>query len=286
VVNSATDTDGFGVGASWVADSGYIGASFSNLQSLYGSAVEQDVTVDLDQNRVDVEGAWLKPFGPFSRVIARAGRSNYEHTEFEGPDPGTVFKNDEWEGRVELSHGSGKGLAGSFGLQSRHRDFEAIGEEAFIQPNTTKSWALFGLEEYTHGPVRYQLGARFENQKAASDDPTLEDRDFDGVTGSVGVVWSASDAWAIGGTLTQATRFPTVEELYSNGPHIATFAFEVGDSSLDKEKSLGLDLALRKLTGVVSGELTLFVQRYDGFIFDEDTGSTFDVAGELIPVSQ
>lgn len=272
VANSATETDSVGLGASWVGDSGYVGASFSTLDSLYGIAVEEDVTIDLDQRRVDVEGAWLTPFGPFRRLVVRAGRSDYEHIEFEGPDPGTIFLNDEWEGRLELSHRPLRGFAGSFGLQLREREFEAIGDEAFIRPNESSSWALFAFEELTRGPLQFQFGGRYENQEARTSDPGLEDRDFDGLTGSFGLVWTANEAWGIGASLTRATRFPTVEELYSDGPHIATLAFEVGDDDLGKETSLGLDFSLRKKTGRVTGEVTLFEQRYDDFIYDRDTG--------------
>ena len=60
-------------------------------------------------------------------------------------------------------------------------------------------------------------------------------------------------AYAIASTLSYSSRVPTAEELYANGPHIATFSFEVGDDDLDLEKSVGLDVALQKGLGARGG---------------------------------
>ncbi len=287
LANSATEADGGGLGVSWVGDAGYAGVAYSTSATLYGIAVEDEVTIDLDQERFDVQGAWTRPFGPFTRFYARAGSADYEHTEFEGPLVGTVFSNEEWEGRVELTHRALGPFSGAFGLQLRDRDFEAIGDEAFVQPNATTNQAAFALEEWSIGDVVLQFGARFETQDTESTDPLLDDRDFDGVSGSVGAIWSVNEAWVVGSTLARSTRFPTAEELYSNGPHIATQAFEIGDDRLGKEQSLGFDVALRKRAGRVTGELSLFAQRHDDFIYELDTGNTIEIEpGEFLPIFQ
>jgi len=40
-------------------------------------------------------------------------------------------------------------------------------------------------------------------------------------------------------------RAPTTEELFSNGPHLATNQFEIGDITLDEETALGVEGAIR-----------------------------------------
>ena len=47
---------------------------------------------------------------------------------------------------------------------------------------------------------------------------------------------------------------------------------EVGDPTLDPETSLGLEVMLRKRAGRVRGELNLFVNRYDDYIYEMPTG--------------
>jgi iron complex outermembrane receptor protein len=66
------------------------------------------------------------------------------------------------------------------------------------------------------------------------------------------------------------------EELYFNGAHEATFQFQVGDPNLGTESSNGLDLSLRKRTGRVTGALSVFAQRFDGYIFQDPTGEIED----------
>ena len=54
-------------------------------------------------------------------------------------------------------------------------------------------------------------------------------------TGSVGVTWEISPVWALTASLNRPERAPTPEELYADGPHAATFAYEIGDPFLEPE---------------------------------------------------
>jgi iron complex outermembrane receptor protein len=89
-------------------------------------------------------------------------------------------------------------------------------------------------------------------------------------------VWQNAKGWGASVTVARSTKLPNAEELFSNGPHLATRAFEIGDPGLGKEKSLGLDLSLRKRTGRVAGQVNLFLNRFDDYIFEEFTGEEED----------
>jgi iron complex outermembrane receptor protein len=65
-----------------------------------------------------------------------------------------------------------------------------------------------------------------------------------------------------------------VQELYANGPHAATAAYEIGNPNLRRERSLALDVTLRKRAGFVTGAVTVFANRFQGFIFEIPTGET------------
>ena len=43
----------------------------------------------------------------------------------------------------------------------------------------------------------------------------------------------------------QTMRAPRVEELYSDGPHLATYAFEIGNPDLKSEKIYGIENSIR-----------------------------------------
>ena len=93
------------------------------------------------------------------------------------------------------------------------------------------------------------MGGRVERQDVEAAGDVTAERRFTGYSGSAGVVWQGARGWGAALTMARSTKLPNAEELFSNGPHLATRAFEIGDPALGKEKSLGLDLSLRSGRG-------------------------------------
>jgi iron complex outermembrane receptor protein len=302
--NSAIESESASVSASLVGRRGFMGLSASGFDTLYGvpgghghaeepppgeeehaeepppgeeeHAEEGPVRVDLEQRRMDFRGGYTEPFGGFRAAKLRFGVADYQHVELEGDEIGTTFNNDAWEGRLELLHKPVGALSGSFGAQIARRDFEAIGAEAFVPPTETRSFAVFAFEEIGRGPLRGQFGLRYENQDADAVGEAPLSRSFDGLSGSAGLVWNGSSGFGVALTGARSVKLPNAEELYSNGPHIATRAFEIGDPDLDKETSYGVDLSLRQRSGRFTGELSLFGTWFDDYIFEELTGEEED----------
>ena len=82
---------------------------------------------------------------------------------------GTRFNNDATDARLELTHQPLFGWRGVLGAQTLRRDFEALGEEAYVPQTLTRNHGLFLLEEYTAGAWRYELGLRHEWQDIDAD---------------------------------------------------------------------------------------------------------------------
>jgi iron complex outermembrane receptor protein len=277
VPNSATETESGALGFSYIGDNGFLGLSTSALDTLYGiPGGEEDLSIDLEQRRYDLRGSVTRPLGIFRGLNVRFGVTDYEHRELEGTEIGTRFLNESWEGRVELLQNAMGPLSGSLGFQALSRDFEAIGDEAFVPPTQTESWAVFAFEELERGPWRFQLGGRYENQDVTAEIGGTNHRSLSGLSGSLGVVWQADEDYSVGVSLARSTKLPNAEELFSNGPHLATRAFEIGDPDLKEETSLGVDVTLRKSNGPLTGELTFFSNRFDDYIFESATGEEED----------
>ena len=270
VLNSYLEAKGGSGGVSYVSDSGYLGASASRFDTNYGNPAEEVVHLELSQKRYDVQGELYRPDGFLRGLKGRFGHNDYEHTEFEGDEVGTKFLDNGSEGRLEALHRAFGPVTGSFGVQVKKRNFEAIGEEAFVPPTSTDNWAAFLFEEVGSGPFRAQLGLRHDKQDTSADAPDLPDRNFSATSASLGGLYVQGD-YAAALTVSRSVKLPNAVELYANGPHIATLAFEIGDPNLDEEKSLGVDLSLRKTAGRAHGELSLFANRIDGFIFEQFT---------------
>lgn len=298
--NSATEARGGAVGGSLVGARGFLGLALSGFDTEYGvpghhheegeehegegedghvEGAEEGVRIDLDQRRADLRGELHDPLRGLSSVRVRFGLSDYEHRELEGGAVGTTFNNNAWEGRLEASHRPLGALSGAFGLQVGRRDFEAVGEEAFLPPSLTRSWALFAFEEIGRGALRLQLGGRYESQEVEAEGDAPVRRDGDGWSGSAGLVWRGGNGFSVGATVARSSKLPTAEELFSNGPHIATQSFEIGDPDLTNEKSLGFDLTVRRTGERVVGEASLFLNRFDDFIFADVTDEVEDGLG-------
>ncbi|HEV8630753.1 MAG TPA: TonB-dependent receptor [Thermoanaerobaculia bacterium] len=276
VANSALTAKGGSAGGSWVGENGFLGVSATRFDTTYGNPAEPDaqVHIDLTQKRYDLQGEYDGGLGFLKSLRTRIGRNHYNHAEIEGGELGTLFIDRGWEGRVEAVQQSFGNVNGSFGVQWKRRDFSAIGEESFVEPNHTDTWAGFLFEEIGSGSLRAQLGLRHESQDTKIDSVELPDRTFGATSGSLGGIWTTGN-YAVALTGSRSVKLPNAEELYANGVHAATEAFEIGDPNLQAEKSTGLDLSLRKTSGRARGEVSVFASNTNGYIFEELTDEVF-----------
>ena len=98
-----------------------------------------------------------------------------------------------------------------------------------------------------------------------------DDINFTTFSLSTGADIQVTEQLNIGGTVFRTERAPNTEELYSNGPHLATTQFEIGDPDLDIETALGIELALRHNTPSTSFSANLFYTDYDDYIYERES---------------
>ncbi|MGH8019627.1 MAG: TonB-dependent receptor [Opitutaceae bacterium] len=234
------------------------------------------VLIDLEQRRVDLAADVTEPFAFLENVRFRAGYADYRHLELEGDEIATQFDTEGWEARVDAVHRPIGRVEGALGFQLQRHKLSVAGEEAFLPPTLTTSHALFGIEEVVTGSVRWQAGARVEDQEVSVLNDSPDGRSKTAWSTSAGALWTIDPRWTLALSLARTERNPTAQEWFANGPHAATRAFEIGNPGLGKEKSSGIDLSLRRRTGRVTGAVSLFHTDYDRFIFGKATGATED----------
>ena len=274
--NSAIDSDSGSVGLSFVSEHFHAGASYSGLESNYGvpgHAHEgaNGPRLNLRQRRADFQAEWHGESGFLRGARLKFGQARYRHAEVE-PDGavGTLFRNRGYDGRLELLHGDAKAWSGAIGLQGSRSNFSATGEEAFLPPSITETHALFAFEELSRGTVTWQFGGRLEGTAVAPKNGRR--KRFGEFSGSAGAVWKRSEALTLALSVTHTGRAPNAQELFADGPHLGTQAFEMGDPRLEAERSLGIEASARRRTELVTGSFTLFSHAFRGFIFEQPTG--------------
>jgi iron complex outermembrane receptor protein len=111
--------------------------------------------------------------------------------------------------------------------------------------------------------------------------PDVRDRNFTGASGSFGVHTDIGRTGAFVVNLTSASRAPAIEELFNFGPHVGNLAFEIGNPDLGIERTLGLDVSLRRRAERVSGELNAYIYRVRDFVYLDFTGEVVDNLREV-----
>lgn len=282
--NSAAETWTAGVGAAIVTDAGHLGVSYSHYDSLYGVPVryatepgqEQEAPrIDIVQNRLDLRADVSTGGGFLDRVRLRAGHADYRHYELEeSGEIGTAFYSKGTEGRLELVQGNHGGWTGATGAQFFNRNFDVVGEEAFLPRNETTQVGLFTLQGFDAGPFKAEGGLRYEVtdqvSKVLADDPAFfgGKRHFGTLSGSIGASYGVGTA-RVGLNVSHTERAPSAEELFANGPHAGTQAWELGDPNLATEKSWGVEATFHLHGDGYSLDASAYHSWFNDFVYQD-----------------
>jgi iron complex outermembrane recepter protein len=267
-----------------------VGFSINRHDALYGVPLRYSLdpeieaeapTIDVEQTRYDAR-AEIPLSGAFSQVRARGGFSDYRHHEIE--DTGEIastFFTTGGEGRIELVQTEREGWGGTSGVQYLARKVHIDGEEKFLPASKQRQAGLFTMQSLVRGPLRLEGGFRVETSKlSAEEDEDLgtpsQKRKFTTFSASGGASYEFSPGWRGGVTLSRSSRAPSIEELFANGPHAGTQAFEVGDPDLDTERSMSVEASVRKSTGPLKLTATAYYTHFSNFIFQTPTGEIED----------
>ena len=289
VANSNSETWTAGFGGSYLFDNGYVGAAYSHFDTQYGVPNEEAPTIDLERKRFELRGAvtpnsleWI------DNIEFQLAYGDYIHDEIEpSGEIAVTFDREGFESRAAVIH-SFDDLEGVFGFQGNFDELSVRGEENFfagesgvnpaIDGEDAQRLALFLMEKYTLSP-QWTLNGGVRLESFLRQLKGAENREDFTVSASGGIAFKLAEGWSVSGNLNYTEREPETAELFSDGPHLATGAFEIGDPSLDKEIAYGAEAILRRTQGAFTGAFSVFYTRFDDYIFLADTG-TVDFEGE------
>lgn len=288
--NSAGFANGGAMGASWTFDKGYLGLSYADSNNYYGTVAEDDVKIDMNNKRTELAGEVRDLKGPIEKLKLRMAYTNYKHVELENGEVGTTFKNRGMQGSLEGTHQTFLGLNGVVGYQFQNTRFMALGEEAFVPSVTTQDQSLYLYEEYAIDKHKITFGGRKGETSVRSADSdnfgTGQNKRFSPNSFALGGLYTIDESWAATVNLSHNERAPSYFELFANGPHVATGQFEVGSTSLKKERSNGIDAQLKWKSGGHSITFGAYATKFKNFIGLFNTGNDRLVDGELLPEAE
>lgn len=290
VINSAARGSGGSLGSALTGDWGYLGASVSRQENLYGTIVDPAVQIDMRSTRTSLRGELRGIQGVGSLGLSYT-HTDYQHVELDAGTPATRFINKGDNLRLTARHEAGSFKAEA-GLQSLQFDFSALGDEAFLPQTRTRNTALFALVGNVSGRWGWSAGARVERAEVRSDGEAdtgvarfgvARARNFMPASASLQGRYALTPALALVGIVSHNERAPSYDELYADGPHDATGAYERGNPALPKERSNSLELGLEYADGGTRYSVTAFTTRYDSYDALVRSGRTVDGDGNPVP---
>ena len=141
-----------------------------------------------------------------------------------------------------------KGPRLHIGSLFQHRDFQAGG--FYWTPDTKElNVAIFGLLEREINKFTLQISSRAEYISVTPDiyhgvsnidiDQIVK-RDFSIFSAGIGIFQNWQD-WEFSFGTMLTGRTPGIEDLYSDGPHLGTYSYEIGQPNLELEKTIGIE---------------------------------------------
>lgn len=309
-------------GLSWVTDWGFVGVAGRRFENTYGVPGEfqgelipggHPGGVDAETTRTSgrIRALYDRPFlGFFDSVELDGHVTQYIHDEIEGIVGGErvlgarfhqtttgVNITAHHDHRLHDHPGEEARAEGAWGLAFEHRDLWAGGSQPGTRSAEEWTASVFGYEEFSWNGLRFQIGGRVDRRSVtpASLDSIIvrteerrvskpvAPRSFTSISASAAVLRDLSETWTVGANLARSIRTPSVEELYSDGPHLADFSFDIGTPDLDPERGLGLDVFLRGTRRDLSLEVAAFYNRVQNFIYYAQTGETVRIFREGVP---
>jgi len=286
LINTAIRTANTSTGISWVRPWGFVGVAGSLYDSQYGIPPDPvaghpgGVDIDLTRQHLEARGEVLRGCGVIRRLEAHHSFSRYRHGEFEangalGLEFGLLTHNGGLQAHLAPR---GQFENGVVGLWYEYRNYASAGLN-FTPPSEEYAGALFTHHEWTSGSWAFNGALRFDarrveprEERDSSTVGRIERRDFAGGSGGLSSQYRPSAGLAVGVTVMQTFRSPGVEDLYAEGPHLATYAYEVGNGALGRERGRGLELFVDYHTGEGNLHLAFFRNQIDGFTFAKNTG--------------
>lgn len=286
LTNSDSRTTDLSFGSSIIDDFGFAGYSFRQFALDYGvpggfiGAHPRGVDIEMLKRQHNVRAEVAVGTEPRNRLRLQLSRTYYRHKEFEASGlVGSEFRIHDVSGRLDLNHRVAAFMPdGTAGISFETRDFN-IGGFVFTPRSKSHNIAVYIFETLTSGRIQSELAFRAAVDQIRPDDPRFTEsedgvkkRDFTTWSASGSLMYSLSEHNYLGANLSRSSRVSTIEELYSDGPHLAAYSYEVGNPNLDVEHGVGAEVFAYHKSPRLYLMLTGFLYEMDYFIIPRNTG--------------
>lgn len=170
----------------------------------------------------------------------------------------------------------------SIGVNGMQQNNQNKGEEALIPEYDLFDIGAFIYTQKEINKLTLSGGLRYDhrslNSKELGEDADIKfeqfKRQFDNVSGSIGLSYRATKDLTLKFNVARGFRAPSIPELASNGAHEGTNRYEYGQRDLKSESSLQVDGGVEFSTPHVSLSANLFYNHVQNFIYSRKLQAT------------
>ncbi len=278
--NTALSNVNFSGGTSLIKPWGFIGASGSRYRSDYGVPGSPEghisgVNIALDKQRYEGQMEYRFNTRMLEKVKLQTVYTRYQHQELEsngtlGVEFGLLTYNVS-----AMAHVLGNAVAG---VSGEYRDHATGG---FYWTPHTREFGLAGfyLNQRNFDKLTLQGAIRYDIRRSEPFRPgavvragTVQRRDFNGFSGATSGIYHWTDRLSTGATLMKTFRAPGIEELFSDGPHLAVYSYEIGNADLESENGYGSELFIKYADDRFRLNLALFRNQIQNYLIPTQSG--------------
>ncbi len=273
-------------GLSYVGTAGHLGISYRKFDLDYEipggfvGAHPNGVDITLYREQVNAAGRYNLSSSVFDNIEMSLSNVIYRHKEFESSGRiGAEFKIINVMGYANLNHKEiGMFNSGTAGISFESRDFN-IGGFVFTPRSKSLNVSAYIFESFSNDKFGFEFGARYNFDKITpeQEDPSasigyIRERIYNTYSLSFSILYEFSDILVIGGNINKSSRVPTIEELYSEGPHLAAYSYEIGNPELNAESGIGTELFFFHQLNGIFFNLIFFNNYIFDYIIPRNTG--------------
>lgn len=288
------------LGVSYIQPWGHVGLSSNMYLNNYGIPPDpeggHENGVNIEMEKFQFDGAseiFLSGNNFFESLEIDLSHKSYFHQEIESSGTvGTEFGVLTSNASLKANHGNLAFLdEGKIGVWTEAKDYAVNGTQT--PDSDSYSLSAFLIEEKDIGSLHLEAGLRYDWQTSI---PAVEDefiqgreireRSFSAIATSGSAVYDFGGGFYTGASIIHSFRAPSQEELFSQGPHLASYSYEVGNPDLSPERGLGKEVFLRYRSSQGHAELTFFHNGFSNYNYARDTGNERQSGSGLIPIYQ
>lgn len=286
LMNSELSTSNYAAGLSYASLWGFTGVSVREYNSDYGipggfvGAHPKGVDIKMFKRQIAAKLKYNTGLDHVESINLDLSRDYYHHQEFESTDLiGSEFSIYNYAGRLDLTTRHLPFMeSGNIGLSAEQKDFN-IGGYVFTSPTVSRRYSAYIYQTFPVKDFSFEFAGRYQYDEfrprravQSAKEEYLVRRHFNTFSLSFSALYQLSAGLYTGINVSRSSRVPTIEELYTEGPHLAAYSYETGNPLLKDEKGTGSEAFVYYNSNGFFAMLTLFRNDLSYYILPRNSG--------------